>query len=98
MGEFNIFDIVGNVYDLILYPFLKIFYYIAMGSLFVILILRVFSFVSDSGDDVKKHTGNIIVSLVVGLLVIIASKQLVEGVYGREEDIRNGDIVRVSQV
>jgi hypothetical protein len=90
--------IVSQVYDLLLYPFLKIFYYIAMGVLFVILLIRAFSFVSNPDEDVRKKAVQIIISTVLWLLVIIGSKQLVEWVYGREADIRSGSQITITDV
>ena len=87
VGQFSTITIIAQLYDLVLYPFLKIFYYIAMWWLFIVLLMRVFSFVSDADDTAREKTKQIIISTVVWLLTIIGSKQLVEWVYGREADI-----------
>lgn len=96
--QFNAVDLVAKVYDLVLYPFLKIFYYIGMGALFIVLLLRVFSFVNESADEVRKKSVNIIIATALWLLVIIGSKQLVEWVYGKESQIRNGSAVTVTDI
>lgn len=98
VDQFNSVNIVAQAYDLLLYPFLKIFYYLAMGILFVILLMRVFSFVSEASEDVVQKSRNIIVATTVWLLVIIGSKQLIEWVYGREAQIRNGNAVTITDV
>jgi hypothetical protein len=54
VNQFSASTIVAQVYDLLLFPLLKIFYYIAMGVLFVILLIRAFSFVSSPEDDVRQ--------------------------------------------
>ena len=98
VGQFSTITIIAQLYDLVLYPFLKIFYYIAMWWLFIVLLMRVFSFVSDADDTAREKTKQIIISTVVWLLTIIGSKQLVEWVYGREADIRNGSAITVTDV
>lgn len=65
VDQFNSVNIVAQAYDLLLYPFLKIFYYLAMGILFVILLMRVFSFVSEASEDVVQKSRNIIVATTV---------------------------------
>ena len=69
-----------------------------MSVLFIILLIRVFRFVTSDEETIKKESQQIIISTVVGLFVMIGSKQLVEGVYGKEELIRNSAAVTVTQV
>jgi hypothetical protein len=62
VNEFNMIEMVSKLYDLILYPLLKIAFYIMMSILFVILLLRVFSFVTSSEEDIRKKSMQIIIS------------------------------------
>ena len=95
---FSMIEIVSKLYDSILRPLFKVGFYIMMSVLFIILLIRVFRFVTSDEDTIKKESQQIIISTVVGLLVMIWSKQLVEGVYGKEELIRNSAAVTVTQV
>lgn len=95
---FNTITIVSQIYDLLLYPLLKIAFYIMMSVLFVILLIRVFSFVTSSVDDIRKKSMQIIISTTLWLFILIASKQLVEWVYGKEALIRNNAAVTVTDV
>ena len=98
VGDFNMIKMIGQLYDLILYPLLKIAFYLMMSVLFVVLVLRVFSFVTSSEEDIRKKSLQIIISTTLWLFIIIASKQLVEWVYGKEVLIRNTAAVTVTDV
>lgn len=98
IDEFSMIEMVGKLYDLILYPLLKIAFYIMMSVLFIILLLRVFSFVTSSEEEIRKKSMQIIISTTLWLFIIIASKQLVEWVYGKESLIRNSAAVTVTDV
>ena len=95
---FNSIVMVWQIYDLLLYPLLKIAFYIMMSVLFVILLIRVFSFVTSDAEEIRKKSMQIIVSTTLWLFVLIASKQLVEWVYGKEVLIRNSAAVTVTDV
>lgn len=98
VDSFNAIEIVSNIYKKILWPLFKMIFYVMLSVLFIILLIRVFSFVTASEEDVKKRAWQIIVSTSVGLLVMIWAKQLVEGVYGKEEQITNIAATTVSQI
>ncbi len=98
VGEFSLVEIVSESYDTIIYPFLKIWFYFMMATLFVILLIRAFSFVTESDEEVRKKAWTTIIWLVVWLLLVIGAKQLVEWVYGKEEQIRNATALNVSDI
>ena len=95
---FSMITIVSQLYDLVLWPLIKVAFYIMMGVLFIILLIRVFKFVTADSEESQKKSQQIIISTVVGLFIMIASKQLVEWVYGKEELIRNSAAVTVTQI
>lgn len=81
------YDLAQKIYEQIAFPFIKLAIYLALGVLFVILASRALSFVFWSDDDTKKKAGTIIAWNVVGMLIIIASKQVIEFIYGKQEDV-----------
>lgn len=95
---FNTIKFVGQIYDLILYPLLKIAFYLMMSVLFIILLIRVFSFVTTDAEEIRTKSTQIIISTTLWLFILIASKQLVEWVYGKEALIRNTAAVTVTDV
>jgi hypothetical protein len=89
---------VHSLYDLILYPLIKLAFYIMISILFIILLLRIFSFVSSTAEEVRTKSMQIIISCSLGLLVLISSRQLVEGIYGKEDLITNNAAVSVTDI
>jgi len=51
--------------------------------MFIILLTRVMSFLFGSDADARKKAGTLIGRNIVGMLVIIGAKQIVEAVYGK---------------
>lgn len=90
-SDFKAVQVAGKLFDLILRPLLKLGFYIMMWVLFIILLLRVFTFVTASLEEVKKKAGQTIVATVVWLLVIMTAKQLVEWIYGKQDEVLAGD-------
>lgn len=95
-GKFSVIAIISAMHESIIWPLFKTAFYIMMGVLFIILIIRVFKFIS--GDDVTARAKQIIISTVVGLLIMIGAKQLVEGVYGKQSQIVNATADSISTV
>lgn len=81
------FQIAKDLYDKILYPFIKFAMYLALGAMFIILLSRVITFVFGSDADAKKKAGTLIGWNVIGMLVIIGAKQIVEAVYGKQASV-----------
>jgi hypothetical protein len=71
------------LYDKIAYPFIKFAIYLVLGAMFVILLTRVMSFLFGTDADAKKKAGTLIGRNIIGMLVIIGAKQIVEAVYGK---------------
>ena len=72
---------------MLLFPFLKIAIYLALGVLVVVMISRVISYILSVEELAKKKSMGVIIRTVVGMLIIIASKQIVEAVYGKQETV-----------
>ncbi len=82
-------QVAESLYSQLVFPFLKIAIYVVLWIMFVILVGRVFSFLWNPDDAIKKKSMSIIVRNVVAMLLIIGSKWLVEAVYGRKEEVLN---------
>jgi hypothetical protein len=61
--------------------------YLAMGVLFVIVALRVLSYLTNPSEEVRKQAITLIARNVIGIIVILASKQIVELIYGKQADV-----------
>lgn len=80
-------NIAQQLYDKILFPFLKIAIYLSLWVLFVILASRVFTFIFAKDEDTKKKAWTIIWRNILWMLVIIGSKQIVEAIYGKRDAV-----------
>lgn len=81
------YEIAQKIYEKIAFPFIKLAIYLALGVLFVILASRALTFIFGSDDDTKKKAWTIIAWNVVWMLVIIWAKQVIEFIYGKQQDV-----------
>lgn len=88
-GTLNGLQIAESLYENIMLPFLKLASYLAMGVLFFIMVGRVISFLTSSDDGVRKKAGGMIGRTVIGILIIMAAKQIVEAIFGKRTDVTN---------
>jgi len=87
-----------GVYDVILFPLLKIAMFIIIGVLFIMLLIRVFSFLFSTEEDVRKKAGTIIVWNTIGIIVILVAHTIVQAVYGKKEDVVNAGASNLSEI
>lgn len=87
--KLNGIAIAERLYDKLLLPFLKIAMYLAMGFLFFVLAARVFSFMTSSDEGIKKKAWGMILRSTIWIAIIMLSKQLIEAIFGKREQILN---------
>lgn len=80
-------NVVEAIYDTIAFPFLKVIFHIVLGVMFIILLTRTFYYITNPGDETRKKALTVIIRNVLGMLIILASKQIVELVYGQKEQV-----------
>lgn len=83
----NWIQFANNLYQNIIYPFIKIALYLVIWVLFFVMAWKVVSFVISTDDSVKKKAGGVIIWCVVGILIIMWSKQIVEAVMWSQESV-----------
>jgi len=88
----------GQIYDIIVYPLLKLFIYLGLWVLFITLITRVFQFLTSSAEEIQTKAKNIIIATVVGMIIIMGSNQLIEFVYWQEATVRNQNATVVGDI
>lgn len=86
-GAISWYQIAQQLYDQIAFPFIKFAIYLVLWAMFVILLTRVISFIFWSDSDARKKAGTLIGRNIIGMLVIIWAKQIVEAVYGKQADV-----------
>lgn len=78
-----------KAYGDIIYPFIKLAMYLLMAGLFVTLLVKSISYVTDPTEKAPEQWKNIIISAAMWILVITLAKTLVEAVYSKQSDIKN---------
>lgn len=76
-----------DLYTKIMYPFIKIALYFVVWILFFIMVGKVVWFVAATDDSAKKKAGWIIIWCVVGILIVMWSKQIVEAVMWSQNSV-----------
>ena len=85
----NWIDLASNLYNKILYPFIKVTLYLVIGFLFFMMAAKVVSFVTSTDDSAKKKAGWVIIRSVIWILIVMWSKQLVEAVMWNQDKVLN---------
>lgn len=83
----NLNTLVWNIYNSLIYPFLQLFMYIVMWTLFVILLIHMMRFITSADEKVVTHSKNIIINNVIWIVVIMLSKEIVQAVYWEQSTV-----------
>ena len=78
-----------NIYEKILYPFIKIALYLVVGILFFMMVGKVVTFTMSTDDIAKKKAWWIILWTAIWMFVMLWAKQMVEAVYWTQEKVLN---------
>lgn len=79
--------IAEQLYSQVAYPFLKVAFYIILGIMFILLVTTLLKYLFSTDDKIKKSAGTIITWNFIALFIIIGAKQIIEAVYGKQEQI-----------
>lgn len=82
-------DLASQLYTKIAFPFIKILIYLVLGGLFIVLAMQLIKYIFSTDDKAKKGAGTIISWNIIGMLIIIGSKQIIEAIYWSQEKILN---------
>ena len=87
-----------RIYERLMFPFLKFFMYIAIGVLFVLALIRTMTMLFNPKDDSAKQARTIIVWNAIWIIVIIFAKNIIETVFGLEQDVVNTNATSLWQI
>lgn len=79
----NVLRLVQSVFDQVLLPFIKLWSYIAIATLFVILFVHMFRFLTNADDKVADNWRQIIISSIVWIIVIMWARLIIEAIFGK---------------
>ncbi len=86
-GSLNGVALAADVYNVILYPFIKIFLMFAMAWLFIFVLINAFRLIFNNNEDVQGKSFSMLIYAVVWILVMSLAKTIVEFVYGTYDDV-----------
>ena len=89
---------VTQIYDRLIYPFMKFLSYLLVGILFGVLLVNVFKYLSSGEDDMQNKSMSICINAIAGILLIVSAKFIVQFVYGVQEKVLRKDITNLSQM
>ncbi len=76
------------IYNSIVFPFLQMTIYIVLWILFVTLLINVIKFITSADEKVVANSKNIIINNIIGIIVIMLAKEVVQFVYGKQEALK----------
>jgi Type IV secretion system pilin len=88
-------QIVSDVYSKIFYPLIRVILNIIIWVMFLYAVGQWFKYLFSGDDEAQQKALSILVYTVVGILVIILAKTLVEITYGKYENVVSGDALLV---
>ncbi len=94
----NWINIASNLYEIVLYPFIKVALYLVIWILFFMMLSKVVKFVTATDDSTKKKALWVILRTVIWIFIILWSKQLVEVVMWRQEIVLNTEASHISEM
>lgn len=81
--------LASNLYDKILFPFIRIVLYLVVGALFFMMAAKVVTFITSTDDAAKKKAGWMIIWTVIWILIIMWAKEVVEAIMWKQEKVLN---------
>lgn len=88
-------QIASDIYSKILYPLIRVILNIILGIMFLYAVWQWFKYLFSGDDEAQEKALSILIYTVVGILVIILAKTLVEITYGKYESVVSGDALLV---
>lgn len=83
----NWIKFASQLYNKLLYPFIKIALYLVVWVLFFMTVAKVITFVTATDDSTKKKAGGVIIWTVVWILIIMWAKQVVESIMWKQSSV-----------
>ena len=96
--EVTTVEMIRKIYWEMVYPFIKIAIYLSLGVLVILMIVRVFTYITAQDDSTKEKSMWVIIWSVVGMLLITWAKQVVEAVYWKQEEVLKTGVTNLSKV
>ena len=86
-NEIKVQQLIENLYGNVMFPFIKIAIYLSLWILVVIMMIRVFTYITSTYEWTKKKSLGVILRTTVWMLIISWAKQVVEAVYWKQNEV-----------
>lgn len=80
-------ELAQSLYDQVFFPAVMWLIFLAMGILFVMVLIHSFRYLFGNNEDIQKKSFNMIIYNAMGIGVILLAKTIVELVYGSYGDV-----------
>ena len=90
VAKLSVVEIIKTIYDDMMYPFIKIAIYLSLWILVILMMFRVFTYITSQDESTKKKSMMVIVWTTIGMLIISWAKQIVEAVYWNQASVMSG--------
>lgn len=91
-------QIAANLYEKVLYPFIKLLLYFVIWILFFMMAAKVIKFATSTDDSTKKKSLWVILWSVIWIFVVMWSKQIVEAIMWNQERVLNDAASQISDM
>ena len=92
----NWIALAEGLYKKIMFPFIKIALYLVVWFLFVMMAIKVVSYVTSTDDSAKKKALWNILRCVIWIIIVMLSKQLVEAIMWKQDAVLNQAAITIS--
>lgn len=92
----NWIALAENLYKKIMFPFIKIVLYLVVWALFIMMAIKVISYVVSTDDIAKKKALWAILWCVIWIFIVMAAKQVVEAIMWKQTDVINRAAITIS--
>jgi hypothetical protein len=89
-------QVASDIYRKIAYPLIRVILNIIIGLLFLIAVGQWFKYLFSGDDEAQKKAFWILIYTVVGILIIILAKTIVEAIYGQYDQVVSGEALSVT--
>ena len=97
-GSVSGVGLASYLYENLMYPFVKVALYLVVWVLFVMMAIKVVNFIISTDEAAKKKAWWIILRCAIWILIVMGSKQMVEGIMWRQEVVLNETATMVDEL
>lgn len=86
-GSVSGINLASDLYENLMYPFIKVALYLVVWVLFIMMAIKVVNFIISTDEAAKKKAWWIILWCAIWILIVMGSKQMVEGIMWKQEKV-----------